>query len=68
MQGHIVILEETRIVQPANSEWGSPVVVAPKQGTKPGTFAPRFCNDYRELNDLTVDDTYPLPRIDEILG
>ena len=27
----------------------------------------RFCIDYRKLNTITVKDSYPLPRIDEIL-
>ena len=27
----------------------------------------RFCLDYRALNKLTVRDTYPLPRIADIL-
>jgi len=27
----------------------------------------RFCVDYRKLSDVTIQDAYPLPRIDESL-
>ena len=64
----IARMEKARIVQPANSPWAFPTVIAPKKGTKPGVFAPRLCTDFRPLNDVTVMDTYPLPRIDDILG
>ena len=50
------------IVEQSNSEFSSPPVFVRK---KDGTV--RFCIDYRKLNDLTVKDSYPLPRISEAL-
>ena len=37
------------------------VMVKKKDGTN------RFCVDYRKLNDSTIKDAYPLPRVDESL-
>lgn len=50
------------IVAPSKSPWSSPIVlIAKRDGTT------RFCVDYRRLNDVTIKDAYPLPRVDECL-
>ena len=49
-------------VQPSVSPWASAVLFAPKPGGKL-----RLCIDYRYLNEHTIKNTYPLPRIDTLL-
>jgi hypothetical protein len=49
-------------IRPSTSAFGAPVVFAKKAD---GTL--RFCLDYRALNNLTVKNRYPLPKIDELL-
>ena len=50
---------KTGVCEPSTSPWASNVVLVKKSD---GTL--RFCVDYRQLNSITVKDSYPLPRID----
>ncbi len=49
-------------IRPSVSPWGAPVLFQKK---KDGTF--RLCIDFRGLNQCTIKNKYPLPRIDELL-
>ena len=49
-------------IQPSISPWASSILFAPKPGGKL-----RLCVDYRYLNENTIRNTYPLPRIDALL-
>uniref|UniRef100_A0A3P9DVA4 Protein kinase domain-containing protein n=1 Tax=Maylandia zebra TaxID=106582 RepID=A0A3P9DVA4_9CICH len=50
------------IIQPSTSEWCNPLVLAPK---KDSTI--RFCIDFRYLNSISKFDSYPMPRIDDLI-
>ena len=55
-------LETRRLIEPSTSECSAPIVVVEK---KDGTLW--LCVDYKQLNNVTHTDAYPMPRIDELL-
>jgi len=54
---------EHDLIEPAASPWASNVVLVRK---KDGTY--RFCVDYRAVNAVTYNVSYPLPHIDTCLN
>ena len=55
-------MKDLGIIVESDSPWASPVVLIPK-----GNNEWHFCVDYHELNNQTIKDSYPLPRINDLL-
>jgi hypothetical protein len=54
-------LSEKGYIIPSTSPWAAPMLfVEKKDGTK------RMCIDYRSLNEVTIKNKYPLPRIEDL--
>ncbi|KAK1665749.1 hypothetical protein QYE76_053908 [Lolium multiflorum] len=49
------------LIRPSASPWGSPVIFVDKRD---GTI--RLCVDYQKLNDVTIKNKYPLPKIEDL--
>ena len=50
------------ILIPSNSSWAAPITMVKKSD---GSWRP--CGDYRQLNNITKADKYPLPRIHDLI-
>jgi hypothetical protein len=58
LKEHIKELLEKGFICPSSSPWGAPVIFVSKKDATQG-----LCMDYRALNEVTVKNKYPLPRI-----
>jgi hypothetical protein len=61
LKEHIKELLEKGFIRPSPFPWGAPMIfVLKKDGTQ------RLCVDYHALNEVTIKNKYPLPRIDDM--
>jgi hypothetical protein len=61
LKEHIKELLEKGFIYSSSSPWEAPVIFVPK---KDGTQT--LCVDYHALNEVTVKNKYPLPRVDDL--
>jgi hypothetical protein len=54
-------LQDKGFIRPSSSSWGAPVIFVDKKDD-----TQRMCVDYRSLNEVTIKNKYPLPRIDDL--
>ena len=62
---HVELMQAARVVEPAppGCAWAAPVVLIRKRDSEEW----RFCVDFKALNAITIKNSFPIPRIDEIL-
>ena len=59
---HLTKMLDAGVIKPSSSAWAAvPVLVRKKDGSV------RWCLDYWALNNVTVKDAFPLPKIEECL-
>ena len=62
LKSQLTELIDSGKIRPSSSPYGSPVLFVKKSdGSK------RMCIDYRALNEQTIKNVYPIPRIDDLL-
>ena len=54
------------VIQESYSPWSAPVHLVPKKMDASGEVKYRMVVDYRRLNEITIDDKYPLPNITDL--
>ena len=60
-------LLETGMIKPSKSAYNIPVCIVPKKPDSKGNKLWRMVLDFRDVNEKTISDAYPIPNIVEIL-
>ena len=65
---HVSGLLEKGVIEPSTSPWSSPICIVTKPRSDPNApVETRMTIDYRKLNDQTLPDVHPLPRLDDMI-
>ena len=62
LKKQVAILLKAGMIEYSDSAFGAPILFVAKKGGKR-----RFAVDFRQLNDLTIKQVTPLPRVDDML-
>ena len=62
VRNHLQDMLQAGHIRPSQSPWAAPIVLVRKKDN-----SLRFCVDYRALNQKTIRDAFPLPRIEETM-
>lgn len=60
-------LEQQGIIEPSFSPWNSPLLIVKKKDDQNGNKQYRLVVDFRNINEVTADQSFPIPLIEEIL-
>lgn len=66
IQNQVDKLLADNVIRESHSPWSAPVHLVPKKLDASGERKHRMVIDYRRLNEITVDDKYPLPNITDL--
>jgi hypothetical protein len=61
LKKQIAELQAKGFIQPSSSPWGAPILFVEKKDR-----TQRMCVEYRSLNEVTIKNKYPLPRIEDL--
>ncbi|XP_057658512.1 uncharacterized protein LOC130895308 [Diorhabda carinulata] len=67
VQRQIKKMLDDGIIRPSSSPWSSPVWIVPKKTDASNKQKWRIVIDYRKVNEKTLEDRYPVPRIGDVL-
>lgn len=62
LDAEVKYMLENGIAEPCFSSWSSPSFLVPKTDN-----TPRFCSDFRKVNNVTKPDSFPLRRMDDCI-
>lgn len=62
LSAEVKYMMQNEIIECSHSQWSSPCLLVPKPDN---TY--RFCTDFRKVNTVTKNDSYPIPRMDDCI-